>query len=138
MSMETDKLELRDDVGLWIKDVKKLFQDLYDQYRAVQRRNEVLETENVYLKSEQYKDSELANMRSEYDKMKDDYYRGFPISKEEMEKIHKWMDELTKDYPEAKINSARFHYKFYPTALGVAGFVVDSITGKELQFQELG
>lgn len=138
MSMETDKLELRDDVGLWIKDVKKLFQDLYDQYRAVQIRNEVLETENIYLRSEQYKDSELAKMKSEYDKMKDDYYRGFPISKEEMERIHKWMDEIIGNGPDMKINSARFYYKFYPTPIGVSGEVIDSISGQKFEFQEIG
>lgn len=137
MSMETDKLELRDDVGLWIKDVKKLFQDLYDQYRAVQIRNEVLETENIYLRSEQYKDSELAKMKSEYDKMKDDYYRGFPISEKEMERVHRWMNEMTKEYAGSKMNTGRFYYRFYPTALGVVGVVIDSVTGKEFTFQEI-
>ena len=136
--MEPDKFELKEDSMLWIKDIKEVLQDLYNQFRAVQQRNKYLEDENKRLQTEQYKDEELARMKKNYDQMKDDYYRGFPISKEEMERIHKWMDELTKDYPEAKINSARFHYKFYPTALGVAGFVVDSITGKEFQFQELG
>ena len=134
-----EKLQLNDDRQIFIfDDIKESLQKVYDQFRRLKYENEHLLEENKRLKSESYKDEELAQMKASYVKMQDDYYRGFPISKEEMERIHRWMDELTKDYPEAKINSGRFHYEFYPTALGTAGEVVDSITKQRFTFQEIG
>lgn len=136
--METEKFELKEDSMLWIKDIKDVLQDLYNQFRAVQQRNKYLEEANKILQTEQYKDEELARMKKDYDQMRDDYYRGFPISKEEMERIHKWMDEIIGNGPDMKINSARFYYKFYPTAIGVSGEVIDSISGQKFEFQEIG
>ena len=136
--MEQDKLELKDGT-IWInQDIKKVLQALYDHYRAVINSNEYLREENKRLKNEQYKDEELDKMKKDYERMKDAYYRGFPISKEEDKKIKKWMDNIIADGPDMKINSARFHYEFYPTALGIVGTVIDNITKQKFEFQSLG
>ena len=49
-----------------------------------------LEETNKKLRSEHYEDEELQKMKQELKNMKEDYYRGFPISKEEKEAIDKW------------------------------------------------
>ena len=56
---------------------------------------------------------------------------------EEDKKIKKWMDKIIGDGPDMKINSARFHYEFYPTPLGIVGTVIDNITKQKFEFQSL-
>jgi hypothetical protein len=135
-----DKLELKEDRPMWLlNDIKADFQKLYDHYRWVSARIEHLEEENKRLKSDAYKDEELAKMKSEYDRMKEDYFRGFPISEEEHKKINEWIDEQMKKHP--GIGGAiggRFTYEFLPTSIGTAGTIIDSFTGDKFNFQELG
>lgn len=135
-----DKLELKEDRPMWLlNDIKADFQKLYDHYRWVSARIEHLEEENKRLKSDAYKDEELAKMKSEYDRMKEDYFRGFPISEEEHKKINEWIDEQMKKHP--GIGGAiggRFTYEFLPTGIGTAGTIIDSFTGDRFNFQELG
>lgn len=133
-----EDLIIKDDTSIFSKDIKNSLQDIYDQFRALKNRNEYLEEEIKRLKSEAYKDEELSEMRKRYNKMELDYYRGFPISKKEHEKIQKWIDDLIKDDPTLKINSSgRFMYEFYPTSLGTVGTIIDSITHKKFKFKEL-
>lgn len=122
---------------LFIEDIKGTLQNLYNQFRAVKLRNEALELENERLKSSSYKDEELAKMKEKYNKMESDYYRGFPITEKEMSKIHEWQDKIIGGV-DMKINGARFHYEFYPTGLGTAGYVIDNLTGEKFEFQEIG
>lgn len=140
MAKIKSKLELRDDMPATIyTKVENVFQELYDHYRVVVNSNEYLRKENARLKEEAYKDEELAKMKERYDRMSDDYYRGFPISEKEAEKIHEWQDKLLKEHPgNAGAIGGRFRYEFIPTGMGVAGTVIDSFTGEKLQFQELG
>ena len=89
-----EKLELKDGPMWRLDDIKADFQKLYDNYRWVSARIEHLEKENKRLKSDAYKDEELTKMKSEYDRMKEDYFLGFPISKEEWEKIKVWQNKI--------------------------------------------
>ena len=52
-----------------------------------------LEKENNELKNHAYKDKELAEMRDNLNKMKSEYYRGFPISEDEEHKINEWIEK---------------------------------------------
>ena len=124
---------------IFIQDIRKILQDLYDQFRSVESQNEYLREENKRLKSENYKDEELSKMKEEYERMKEDYYRGFPISEEEHKKIKEWMESLP-EVPLSKMGAigGRFTYEFYPTSIGVSGTIRDSISGKSFNFQELG
>ena len=117
------------------KDLKRI----YDHYRKVVNENEWLRKENERIKSEKYADAELSKMKEEYERMKKDYYRGFPISAEEDQKIQEWIEGQMKKNP--SIGGAiggRFHYEFLPTSIGVAGTIIDSFTDDKFNFQELG
>lgn len=118
------------------RDIKDSLQEVYNQFRKERARNEYLEKENVRLKSEAYKDEELAKMKERYDKMSEDYYRGFPISEKEEKKINEWIKTLPEAYTGAI--GGRFTYKFYPTGLGTVGTIEDGVTGQKFTFQELG
>ena len=134
-----EKLELKDG-NIWIMDdIKKTLQQVYDHYRIVCNRNNYLTKEIEKVKSEKYADEELSRLRSEYDKMKSDYYRGFPISEEEDKNINEWIKKQQEKNPgSGGTAGGRFTYRFTPTGLGTVGTIIDGFTGDEFTFQELG
>ena len=134
-----EKLELKDGQMQRLDDIKADFQKLYDHYRWVSARIEHLEKENKRLKSDAYKDEELTKMKSEYDRMKEDYFRGFPISESEEKRINKWKEKIIAMYPTGKTAiGGRFKYIFYPTSIGTSGEIKDNISGEVFEFQKLG
>ena len=134
-----EKLELKDE-SIWImEDIKKTLQRVYDHYRSVCNRNKYLMEEIEKVKSEKYADEELSKLKSEYDKMKSDYYRGFPISEEEDKNIKEWIKNQQEKNPGiGGATGGRFTYRFTPTGLGTVGTIIDGFTGDEFTFQELG
>ena len=134
-----EKLELKDE-SIWImEDIKKTLQQVYDHYRSVCNRNDYLKKEIEKVKSEKYADEELSRLKSEYDRMKSDYYRGFPISEEEDKNIKEWIKNQQEKNPGiGGATGGRFTYKFTPTGLGTVGTIIDGFTGDEFTFQELG
>lgn len=78
-----------------------------------------------YLESENYKDEELQNMKTQLQKMREDYHRGFPLTKEQLDSIHKWQK---KHDAEEHSNPNSYHgvgggytYEFFPTSIGTFG-----------------
>ena len=132
-----DKLNLTEDHTIWLsKDIRSVLQEVYDHFRDVNNRNKYLEEEIERVKSEKYKDEELTKMKEQYDRIMGDYYRGFPFSKKEEQKINKWIDNLPKANEGAL--GGRFRYEFIPTSIGTVGTIIDSFTGEKFTFQELG
>lgn len=134
-----EKLELKKDTIWILDDIEKTLQQVYDHYRNVCNTNDYLRKEIEKVKSEKYTDKELSRLKSEYDKMKSDYYRGFPISEEEDKKINEWIEKQMKKVPGiGGASGGRFTYQFTPTGLGTAGTIIDGFTGDKFTFQELG
>lgn len=133
-----EELELKEG-AIWIHEsIKEDLQRIYDHYRAVTSRNEYLEKENERLKSEAYKDEELAKMKKEYEKMKADYLRGFSISEKEDKEIKEWEKKMIEKCPgNGGTIGGRFHYEFIPTGIGDIGTVFDSFTREKFTFREL-
>ena len=133
-----EKLELKDDT-IWImEDIKKTLQKVYDHYRDVCRQNDYLRKKIEKVKSEKYADEELSRLKSEYEKMKSDYYRGFPISENEEKKINEWIEkQMEKNQNTGGAIGGRFSYKFIPTGVGTVGIVIDGITGETFTFSDL-
>ena len=134
-----EKLELKDG-NIWIMDdIKKTLQQVYDHYRIICNRNDYLKKEIEKVKSEKYADEELSRLKSEYDKIKSDYYRGFPISEEEDKNIKEWIKNQQEKNPGiGGAAGGRFTYRFTPTGLGTSGEIKDNISGEVFEFQKLG
>ena len=132
-----ENLELSDDRQLiFLHSIKEDLQNVYDHFRQLEYQIEYLKKENESLKSDHYKDEQLANLEKKYKTLKEMCHLGFPITKEEHEKIMKWEDEIIGDNI-MKIDSVRFVYEFQPTPLGVIGKVKDLRTGESFTFHEL-
>ena len=94
---------------------------------------EYLEAENKQLKDEAYSSSEMKTMKEELEQMEKDYYRGFPISEEENDKIQNWIHKHDEEKHHAKnledrlrlegVSGGRFTYRFVPTTLGTIGYL---------------
>ena len=125
-----------------------------DAIRAILCRNEHnlnrierLEAENKKLKDEAWKDEKLQEMKKQLKRMQEDYYRGFPISEQDMASIKKWKRKhdaeahgLTTDILRLKaggVSGGRYSYHFIPTSLGTSG-VIRCGCGAEFEFQEIG
>ena len=122
--------------------------------RAIRVRNsdnerhiKYLEEENKKLKENNYKDEELSKMKQQLDEMQKDYWRGFPISKDEENAIEEWKKKHDEDVHGLTTNnlrmkaegvsSGRYSYHFVPTALGTSG-VIKCSCGAKFEFQEIG
>lgn len=133
-----DELELKNGSPWILQDIKKVFQELWDHYRVIKSRNEYLEEEIKRIKSDTYKDEELSKMKEDYERMKKNYYRGFPISEKEEDKIDKWQNKIIEKYPaNTGAIGGRFIYKFLPTSIGTSGLIIDSVSGETFEFQEI-
>ena len=112
---------------------QNIVNDLLKRLRQLELSVENLKKENAELKSEHYKDEQLSNMKDKLNRMEKDYYRGFPISKEEEEQINKFQDKYRQYY--GAIGGA-FTYKFTPTSIGVIGEVI-APNNESLVFKDL-
>lgn len=126
--------------------VSDLCQGIVDKVDTYEKRIKYLEEENKKLKDDHYKDSEMQRMKTELEKAKDDLHRGFPISKEEEEKIKEWQDKHDAEKHGLKTMEqrlraggccgGRYTYKFIPTSIGVIGEIICSC-GEKFTFQDL-
>lgn len=110
----------------------ELLEKLKAKYEWLKLHKERVEKENEQHRNKTYEIGYVSKLREENKRLKEDYRRGFPISKEEKEAINKWANEHYKT-----CKQRGYSYHFYPTELGVAG-VVQCSCGAKFEFQEIG
>lgn len=131
--MDTRYSAHRDGEFITVPPIEELCLILKDKFLRQEETIKRLMEENKRLKSDAYKDEELSKMRSELDKIRKEYYNGFPISDEEKKKIDEWKkSRMFKQF--SKIGG--FTYKFSPTPIGTSGIITDG--KEEFTFRELG
>lgn len=114
--------------------------DLDDCLKAIKVRNDdnerrikSLEEENRQLRNSHYKDEKIQKMKSELKVMREEYNRGFPITKEEQEAIEIWKKEHALTAHGLKTVEDRiraggsigglYTYEFIPTSIGAIGYI---------------
>ena len=127
-------------------DVAEAFQTIQREINLLKYQNKRLSEENSRLKNENYKDEELSKMKTQLEKMQQDYYRGFPISEEEQKSIRKWMDKHDEEVHHTRTLGdklklggccgGRYTYKFIPTSIGTLG-TVKCNCGAEFIFHDI-
>lgn len=113
-------------------EVKDLLKKIEEEFEYDARKIQYLETQNKLLRDSAYKDIQLAEMKDKLDTMTDEYYRGFPITKEEQVAIYDWMHEH-----DAECKGGNYRYIFVPTGIGTIGHVQCGKCNAEFAFQDL-
>lgn len=106
--------------------IRERFDDLIESNRSLQ--DKIKE-----LKDEKWADKRLQQMREELEKMRREYYRGFPIRDEEQKKIDEW---LVNHHHYGGAIGGTHTYEFIPTSIGTIGKIKCSC-GEELTFVDL-
>lgn len=97
---------------------ESLFQLEWNMKRLLKENNK-LTAENKSLKSEQYKDAELAKLKSEIDRLRKILNQSFSVNERERESIEKWYKEHSN-----KMHNGRdfnYVYEFTPTEIATFG-----------------
>jgi len=106
-------------------DIYSTLDDIKEIIAWKDKRIESLTKENQELKSEHYKDETLAKMQSDLERIRKDYFRGFPITEDEGIAINKWIKAHCKEKHNGIISGGAiggsFTYSFIPTSIGVIG-----------------
>lgn len=109
-----------------IDSINERFNDLIESNQSLQKRLKEIQ-------DDKWADDRLQQMREELERMRREYYRGFPISDDEQKKIDQWMKNHT--HPCGAIGGAH-SYIFTPTSIGTVG-KIKCICGEEFTFVDL-
>lgn len=113
-------------VKYWLDHYKQSLEDAQEQVRK--------------LREEYDRDEEVTQLKKRIELLEEESRNGFPITKEENEKIREWQQEHVKE--KHKGNSyagaigGNYTYEFVPTSIGTIGTVKCSC-GEEFCFQEI-
>ena len=124
----------RDGEFVTVPPIDKLCLILKDKFLRQEENNEYLREENKKLKEGILEKEEIARLKKDYETMREDCYRGFPISEDEKKAIDEWKTKY-KDRHYGAIGGG-FTYKFTPTSLGTIGVIVGP-DGDEFKFQDI-
>ena len=97
---------------------ESLFQLEWNMKRII-KENDKLTAENKFLKSEQYKDAELAELKSENDRLRKILNQSFTVNEREEESIKEWYKEHSNKMHNGK--DFNYVYEFTPTEIATFG-----------------
>lgn len=114
--------------------IENILRALQEQFSRQEKEIEQLRIENTKLKSGIWKEEEVARLKHEDNRMKEEYHRGFPISNEEKAMIDEFKSQHKGYYGAI---GGGFTYQFIPTSIGISGTII-ATNGDKLEFRELG
>lgn len=127
---------------LEILPLDKICTMLKEKFNRLNKQNKNLKEQLKKINNEKWKDKELLQMKKEMMEARKDYWRGFPISKEEEESINKWIDEHEEEkhpnsrFPRGGAIGGSYVYSFTPTSIGTVG-EIQCVCGEKFCFQNL-
>ena len=123
--------------GKWVEvpEIRKIAEQLVERYQYQSEQYELLRKENEKLKSNVWEKEEISKLKNERDSYKQQLSFGFGITKEENEKIKKWISN--REVKNTGTNFGRYEYIFFPTGIGTICKIVDTTDGESFVFREL-
>ena len=109
-----------------LNSLKERFNDLVESNRSLQEKLKEI-------KDEKWADKKLQEMNEQLEKMRREYYRGFPIRDEERKKIDEWL--VNHRHYGGAIGGSHT-YEFSPTSIGTIG-KIKCMCGEEFTFVDL-
>ena len=110
-----------------ISNLKKDLEKAIGSLDLVEKNLSDYEKQIAELKVENWKDTTLQEMKKEYDEMEADYWRGFPISKDEQKVIKEWQHKHINKIHNGNfyggVSGGSWRYEFVPTTIGVIGSI---------------
>lgn len=105
------------------KDLQGLFHCIEANIIGKQQHIEELQAKIKEVKSETYRDDEVARLQKQLEELREDTYHSFMISKAEAEKVSEWKQKHdAEEHKNPKgyhgVSGGGYTYKFYPTAIG--------------------
>lgn len=120
----------KDGKSITVPPIDELCTALKEKFLHQEETIEHLKEEIENLKNENWKDEELQKIKTKYEGMRKDYWRGFPISEKDYEKAQNWIDdhEATKhprksSYLRGGAIGGSYQWIFTPTSIGTFGEV---------------
>ena len=112
-----------------IKLVEDKIEDLKQILLSLTHNNDRLQRQFNELYEEKWADTTLQNMKKELEQVKQNMYRGFPITETEEKKINNWIlkhDEEVHNNPRHYhgVSGGGYEYVFHPTGLGTIGYCI--------------
>ena len=92
--------------------------------QVAELKNEQKKEAEKEIKDEKWADKRLQEMNEKLEKMRREYYRGFPITDEEQKKIDEWL--VNHRHYGGAIGGSHT-YEFSPTSIGTFGKSIDII-----------
>jgi len=115
------------------KEITEMLGEIAKKFDWQAERNKELREENRKLKENVWKDEEMARLKEENETLRDEWSRGFGITKEEYEKIREFLSQFrNKDRKIDNIGS-NVTYSFTPTGIGILGEVSIKVSGGEVK-----
>lgn len=119
------------------EDVLQLLHLISANFDHTRKRIKYLEEVNKKLKDKAYADGRLKEMQEQLDRMKGDYYRGFPISERDEKVIADWKTAHEKVHVGGHgASGGKYSYTFVPTAIGTF-LVVKCSCGEKLELDDV-
>lgn len=109
-----------------LNSLKERFNDLVESNQSLQEKLQEI-------KDEKWADKRLQEMNEKLEKMRREYYRGFPICYEEQKKIDEWL--VNHRHYGGAIGGSHT-YEFSPTSIGTIG-KIKCMCGEEFTFINL-
>lgn len=111
--------------------------EITDILQRLQKRNGALEQENEQLKSEHYKDEEIARLNDRIKQLEEESLYGYPITKERRNKIMEIQTKHEREKHDRK-GIGYFNYCFEDTSIGTFGWAECCDCGEKIMFLEAG
>ena len=133
--IDTEFSHIRDGKWVEVPEIKHIAEQLVERYQYQSEQYHILKEENDKLKNGVWEREELSKLKKARDLYKQQLSFGFGITKEENDKINRWISN--RQIKDIGAIGGRYEYRFFPTGIGTICEIVDTTDGESFTFRDL-